>query len=395
MPNGTCECFQPLDDKWEYGADTEIARAISEDINASYSQSQHESTSALCGRCKSLELWRPQCNFSDTPADLKTKSDYCALCSILYRASSGHISTKHTNLNFSRVGSSIACSALLDQPILSLYTLPLFEKALPGIQVGYPSLPEHGSTLSTNIMREWIHSCNRNHSCVSEVDTFLPTRVLYVGDDSQENEESGSVRLVCFARGHNTSGQYLALSHRWGSPKIHRMFRTLKSNIESLKKCIMMADLPRTFQHAVQIARSLGVRYLWIDSLCIVQDDEEDWNHESRLMEQVFSSAYATIAATCADGTEDGFLKRRPRRPCVVMAKGPTPYFICEAIDNFYDDVDQADLNNRGWVLQERALSRRTIHFTERQCYWECGGGVRCETLTRMKKYGNMNATLI
>jgi hypothetical protein len=60
-------------------------------------------------------------------------------------------------------------------------------------------------------------------------------------------------------------------------------------------------------------------------------------------------------------------------------------YFLCDAIDNFDLDVDQGELNKRGWVLQERALSRRTIYFTEKQTYWECGGGVRCETLTKMK----------
>lgn len=64
-----------------------------------------------------------------------------------------------------------------------------------------------------------------------------------------------------------------------------------------------------------------------------------------------------------------------------------TSYFVCETIDDFSRDVDQSELNQRGRVLQERALSRRTIYFTERQSYWECGGGVRCEMMTRMKKY--------
>ena len=105
-------------------------------------------------------------------------------------------------------------------------------------------------------------------------------------------------------------------------------------------------------------------------------------------MEQVFSSAYITIAASCASGTEDGFLKPRMDRQCVRMADEiGAPYYLCEAIDNFSADVDQGELNKRGWVLQERALSRRTIYFTDKQSYWECGGGVRCETLTTMKKY--------
>jgi hypothetical protein len=160
----------------------------------------------------------------------------------------------------------------------------------------------------------------------------------------------------------------------------------LKSNIEEFKRGIAYKELPSTFQHAVHITRSLGIKYLWIDSLCIIQGDPEDWAHESGLMEQVFSSAYATIAATRASGTHDGFLHPRSARRAVTMTRDNGQYYVCEAIDNFLQDVDHADLNNRAWVLQERALSRRTIHFTKRQTYWECGEGVRCETLTKMRK---------
>jgi hypothetical protein len=149
-----------------------------------------------------------------------------------------------------------------------------------------------------------------------------------------------------------------------------------------------VADLPQTFQDAIIITRALSVQYLWIDSICIIQDDRNDWETESRLMEQLYSCAYVTIAASCASGTEDGFLKPRPARESVRM-KGSdgSSFFLCDAIDDFSSDVDQGELNKRGWVLQERALSRRTIYFAEKQTYWECGEGVRCETLTKMRKY--------
>jgi hypothetical protein len=60
--------------------------------------------------------------------------------------------------------------------------------------------------------------------------------------------------------------------------------------------------------------------------------------------------------------------------------------YVCDAIDDFNRDVENGQLNRRGWVLQERALARRTIYFADRQTYWECGQGVRCETLTKMNK---------
>ena len=313
---------------------------------------------------------------------MEKKAKYCALCLLLHRGISKFVSTDDADFEFSRVGSSIACSALSGQPVATIYTLPKFENTLAGIQLSLPVLSEPGSHFNINTIREWIRSCDQSHSCVPRNINFLPTRLLDVGD-----EYSSSVRLTCIDREHTTSGKYLALSHRWGSPTTNTLFRTLKSNLATFKKAIEVADLPKTFQHAVKISRKIDIRYLWIDSLCIVQDDPKDWDHESRLMEQVFSSAYATIAATCASGTNDGFLKVRPERLSVKMAKGDSSYFVCEAMDSFHKDVDQADLNKRGWVLQERALSRRTIHFTETQCYWECGGGVRCETLTKMKKY--------
>jgi hypothetical protein len=94
-------------------------------------------------------------------------------------------------------------------------------------------------------------------------------------------------------------------------------------------------------------------------------------------MEAVFSSAYCTIAATCASGTNDGFLKERPERQVVAMkdAESGLRFYVCEAINDFGGDVDDSELNSRGWVLQERALARRTVHFTKNQTYWECGKG--------------------
>ncbi|KAH8725098.1 heterokaryon incompatibility protein-domain-containing protein [Phaeosphaeriaceae sp. PMI808] len=369
----------PLNNKWEYGADIDIARELSDELDTQNMDLRPQPDWKFCQRCESLELWRPRCKFSDTLTELKRKAEHCALCLLLFQGIREHSLTEHSTIEFTRVGSSIACNTISEQPIASLYTIPKFESQFHSVQLGPLKLSEPGSDLNLNTISAWIRSCDRNHTCLSKTDTFLPTRVVDVGD-----KHSNSVRIICFAREHTMSGKYLALSHRWGSPTLHKAFRTLKSNLEDFRQGIQMSALPRTFQHAVQITRSLGLQYIWIDSLCIVQDDLEDWDHESRLMEQVFSSAYATIAATCATGTNDGFLKERLERQCIQMAKGNASYFVCEAIDNVHRDVDQADLNNRGWVLQERALSRRTIHFTKKQCYWECGGGVRCETLTKM-----------
>lgn len=145
--------------------------------------------------------------------------------------------------------------------------------------------------------------------------------------------------------------------------------------------------LPLTFQHAVAITRDLGVEYLWIDSICIIQGEDGDFKYEASRMEDVFSNAYCVLAACSALGQHDGFLKERHQRQSLLLQQsGNPPVFVCEFIDDFHHDVLESNLSRRGWVLQERALARRTIYFTDKQTYWECGEGVRSETMTRMHK---------
>jgi hypothetical protein len=106
-------------------------------------------------------------------------------------------------------------------------------------------------------------------------------------------------------------------------------------------------------------------------------------------MEQVFSNAMCIIAASASTGSSEGFLLNpRPQRRWVALpARAGVPRrYVCDFIDNFERDVEEAILNKRGWVLQERALARRSIHFTSTQVYMEGGRGVYCETLAKLSK---------
>ena len=232
------------------------------------------------------------------------------------------------------------------------------------------------------MLRQWLRVCDGEHGCYPGSDGLLPTRVLDVRGGNALN----SLHLHCTKQGEK--GRYVALSHRWGEIKEDQKFCAYNSNIRDLRKGIDFSKLPKTFQDAVTVTRELGVQYLWIDSLCIIQDNAKDWEAESKRMEDVFSSAYCTIAASSARDSTEGFLGSRPSRQYIKI---PWPQgsrlYIGEALENFNHDVEEAELNRRGWVLQERALSRRTIHFTANQTYWECGLGIHCETLIRMRKY--------
>lgn len=179
---------------------------------------------------------------------------------------------------------------------------------------------------------------------------------------------------------------YFALSHRWGSAPY---FCTRPENLSQHKNGICFEELPATFQHAVLVTRALGLQYLWIDSICIIQGPGGDFDKEAERMEDVFSQAYCVLAASSANGQAGGFLKQRQDRlylayPRVDGVRGTV--YACEFVDNFQKDALDSQLNQRGWVLQERALARRTIYFTNTQTYWECGDGVRCETMTKMQK---------
>lgn len=268
-------------------------------------------------------------------------------------------------------------------PIFPLYTLPKASETLKSnIQLGFPQLSDPGSPTHIEVLGQWIQDCDQKHQCLHSQDTpFVPTRLIHVGNNVSER-----VSLICETEKLAKETKYLALSHRWGSGPnslASKIVCTDKSNVDWLCHGFDDSELPPMFLDAILIARELKVEYLWIDSLCIIQKDEEDWKKESELMEQVFRSAYATLAATCASSPAERFLKTRPERQCVTMKADGELYYLCDDIDDFDKDVEQGELNKRGWVFQERALSRRTIYFAEKQTYWECGKGIRCETLTK------------
>lgn len=247
------------------------------------------------------------------------------------------------------------------------------------IQIGFPELPSVASQAHFDILRQWLRHCDANHpNCPPPKASPLPTRLIVLGDTNEP-----TIRI--YETQPTDSLQYVALSHPWG-PDRSKHFCTYRHNLEEYKKQILVNKLPATFQNAVQATRELGLKYLWIDSICIIQGADGDFEEEAKRMEEVFSSAYCVLAASSTVGQEDGFLNNREDNPYVTLDNNGFPLYICEFRDDFNSHVLEGPLSKRGWVLQERALARRTIFFTDKQTYWECGDGVRCETMTKMKK---------
>ncbi|CAK7228610.1 hypothetical protein SBRCBS47491_006963 [Sporothrix bragantina] len=258
----------------------------------------------------------------------------------------------------------------------------------------------------------FLNTCDKNHQCAAAV-SVLPTRVL----DLAGSRETGMIRLV---DGNGDRGKYVALSHCWGSSQ---PMKTTASTLQQHKQGIRLASLPKTFRDAVTICTELGVSYLWIDSLCIIQGDADDWNREALNMSNVYSNTWLTIAASAAPSSDAGCFPVRPSSTYVPTDSRSTgfaterdyvtteevgreldfhglqfhkewmpPSFRAHPrlyqIGSFGANIDPADdepLNKRGWTLQERYLSPRVIHYASDQVYLECQFGTVAEDGSRFE----------
>jgi heterokaryon incompatibility protein (HET) len=225
-------------------------------------------------------------------------------------------------------------------------------------------------------VRRWLHVCRTEHKkCNNGLDRLrqftLPKRLLLV----EASEQAPDTIILIDSSSLKQSVLYATLSHCWGNVRHSRL---LEANLKTYERGIVTADLPLTFREAVEVCQTLGVVYLWIDSLCIIQDSDADWNEEAPRMADIYSNALLTIAATASVDDEGGlFRSPNPQEamPLLVTAHSGSDHqtsYHLHYEDDFQENVDAAPLNRRAWVLQERYLAARTVHFAENQIYWQC-----------------------
>jgi hypothetical protein len=205
----------------------------------------------------------------------------------------------------------------------------------------------------------------------------LPHRVLDLFADCASG--------ISLHESEDQEGTYACLSHLWGASQ---PLRTTKSSLGAMKSGIMEASLPKTFLDAVTIVRFLDIRFLWIDSLCIIQDDHRDWQRESAKMADVYQNCVITISATGSSGADSGLFYNNPNvvdKELAAITKNPDHKGIfvlsndAEACGRHgFDGYPQ--LMTRGWVLQERLLSPRLLHF-KHELIFECREDRVCECL--------------
>jgi len=252
--------------------------------------------------------------------------------------------------------------------------------------------PKTDSAEALVTIKDWISECVITHSadtCHSPERPCLPTRVLDVG------LETGTVRLI---ESKGARADYICLSHCWGLTQI---ITTTTSTIEERKRSISWEDLSKTFQEAISLTRTLGFQYIWIDSLCIIQDDSQDWEIESAKMTSVYSNGHLTIAATHSANGHGGLFASTLDVP--VFGKTPQGedygLYFRERIDHHIEmthslefvsdgikDMLQGNptavyfpLLTRAWVYQERMLSIRVLHFGRYEMFFECKTSIKCE----------------
>ncbi|CAK7238658.1 MAG: hypothetical protein STHCBS139747_000076 [Sporothrix thermara] len=257
----------------------------------------------------------------------------------------------------------------------------------------------------------WLDDCVQNHAgcarpffstpaaaattATPAENAFMPTRVLDVTDVTVAS--GGGEDRIFIVTNAPTGSPYVALSYCWG-PDPSGTVTTKRANVGAHmdpRHGIPLATLPQTIQDAVLVCRRLQIRYLWIDALCIVQDDDDDWRREAAQMCSVYQRSHVTIAAHRASACQHGFLgaqvfgqdeyqavfytdslekKKRTEKGQTTRTK-----MLLRAQHERIHSLPTAPLGTRAWTLQEVVLPRRLLHFFEHEMAWECQTTHHCE----------------
>ena len=229
------------------------------------------------------------------------------------------------------------------------------------------------STLLAARIRGWMNECSKKHSSCKQYASkarIMPKRLLRVNGSN-----------MCLISP-SVSVPFAALSYCWGSTQ---QSTTTNDNIAERFNNINHSDLQQTLKDAVLITRMLGLQYIWIDSLCIIQDNQDDWATEAGTMADIFAGAHIVLAATRAKDVSDGFLNPRTAPITIKSAAAGKGSFSFQARRIHHHSyfnamlLDDLPLFKRGWCMQEILLSCRILHFCQDEVYYECKTGGRCE----------------
>ena len=233
---------------------------------------------------------------------------------------------------------------------------------------------------SWKLAGRWLTECQTGHKRCSNPafgqEMFMPSRLLEIKGSSDDFE----VRLIEQAD-RDKRVPYITLSYCWGQSR----FYVLNSSTRpELLAGVCSARLPKLFQDVFVVVKKLGVERVWIDSLCILQDSNDDWRAQSAQMHRIYSSSVCTIAASGSFSSEETLFSCRdpellePFEERMNFLSCRDTYLFVDA--RFWkDSVERSPLSKRAWAFQERLLSPRVLHFGKKQIFWECAELEACE----------------
>lgn len=198
----------------------------------------------------------------------------------------------------------------------------------------------------------------------------LPTRII---------EIDGPHRVRLKRSTPDKKAHYACLSYCWGrNPE--RQLQTTKRTLGEFERELQWSLLPKTFQDALALIRKLGLKYLWIDSLCILQDDPADWRTEGSKMATIYANSYITIAATKSASPHDGLYSPVPEDDLYVV-RTPEEHFKLRIREDDWSApyYGLLPLAKRAWFYQEHVLAPRVVHFTKDELFWEDAQTISCE----------------
>lgn len=218
-------------------------------------------------------------------------------------------------------------------------------------------------------VRAWAGACHRDHSECGNLNWSCtnPTRLLHITSPSE-------VQLVD-ARQDLELVRYTALSYCWGSPDDEKtkQGRTTDNNFAS-RSCrpFPISELPATIRDAITMTRGCGLEYIWVDSVCIIQGNVDDWFTEANRMHEVYANAYFTVCAASTDSASGGLFHTRQAWKYSIESCTLATQQISIRSYSFRELIEGSTWSSRAWTLQEEYLSPRIMYWTPQRMYWSC-----------------------
>lgn len=261
------------------------------------------------------------------------------------------------------------------------------------LEARLPVYKSPDSQFSHAMVRNWVSDCMQNHDrckrLAAKRSKFAPDRLV----------EIASPALMRLSTKHSNTTPYVALSYCWGARTI---FSTTNENISNHLVDIPWDMMPATFRQAVNITLVLGFKYIWIDALCIIQKNAEDFAQQSSKMGDIYSNAVVVISADSGETVQDGFLDERENASVEIKIppwkrelENDVGLIIARPSFKEFSKIEGYQIINpttlghwsfhsdptldRAWCFQEQRLAARIVHYTTNETYWECATQTRCE----------------